>query len=310
MKSVAITGASAPLGIALIDELLVHDINIVAICRRGSQRISLIPKSEKIRIVECDLEGLKDLQLEENYSCDVFFHLAWASTAGNIARDNINAHIKNIEYTVDAVELAYRLKCKRFIGAGSQAEYGRVKEKMHEKMPTNPESAYGIAKLCAGQMSRLKCEQLKIEHIWTRILSVYGPYDSDKTIVMSVVKNLLNNKIPKCTRGEQIWDFIYSKDAAKALYLVGNLGKNGSVYCIGSGEEAHLKKFIEKIRDIINPKVQIGFGDIPYSEKQVMYLAVNNSKLKEDTGFKVEYSFEEGIREIVFDYLKRNTLEE
>ena len=56
---------------------------------------------------------------------------------------------------MDAVNLAHRLGCEFFIGAGSQAEYGRVEGKLNAQVPTNPENGYGMAKLCAGQMSRV-----------------------------------------------------------------------------------------------------------------------------------------------------------
>ena len=52
-----------------------------------------------------------------------------------------------------------KLGCYKFIGAGSQAEYGRVEGKLTALTLTFPENGYGIAKLCAGQMSRILCEQ-------------------------------------------------------------------------------------------------------------------------------------------------------
>lgn len=305
MKAV-ITGASSPLGRALIDELLTHDIEVLAICRQSSERMKFIPGNKNIEIIECSLNELSNLSLAGNY--DIFYHFAWASTAGNAARDVIEAHVDNIKYTLDAVELAKRLGCRRFIGSGSQAEYGRVNVKLDAKVPTNPESAYGMAKLCAGQMSRLKCEQLGMEHIWTRILSVYGPYDSEKTLVKSVVTNLMRGKHVSCTNGEQTWDLIYSKDAARALYLLGEKGISGKVYCIGSGIRRTVKEYIEDIKNMINPNVSIGFGDIEYSKKQVMYLLANIEELVEDTGFQVEYSFEEGIKEII-DFMINNEKE-
>lgn len=296
---VVITGASSPLGRALIDELLEHDVEVLAICRKNSERMKQIPENKRIKIVECSLNELMELYLEDTY--DVFYHFAWASTAGNAARDVIEAHVDNIKYTLDAVDLAKRLGCRRFIGAGSQAEYGRVNVRLNADVPTNPESAYGMAKLCAGQMSRLKCEQLGMEHIWTRILSVYGPYDSDKTLVMSVVKSLLSGNRVSCTKGEQVWDLIYSKDAAKALYLLGEKGISGKTYCIGSGIKRTIREYIEDIRNMINPEAEIGFGDMEYSPKQVMFLLADTEELVEATGFVLEYSLKEGVKEII-DY--------
>lgn len=299
---VVITGASSPLGRALIDELLEHGCEILAICRKNSERKNKIPNAKQINVVECDLCELANFQTDATY--DVFYHFAWVSTAGNEARDVVDAHVDNIKYTMDAVNLAYRLGCRRFVGAGSQAEFGRVNVSLNADVPTRPESAYGMAKLCAGQMSRLRCEQLGMEHIWTRILSVYGAYDSGKTLVMSVVKNLIKGNHVSCTTGEQIWDFLYSKDAAKALWLLGQYGMSGKTYVLGSGEGKSLREYIEIIRKVVNPIANIGYGEVPYSEKQVMYLCADIEELRKDTGFEARFSFEEGVRDMV-DVLSR-----
>ena len=75
---------------------------------------------------------------------------------------------KNVEYALDAVEAAKRFGCHTFIGAGSQAEYGRVEGLLKPDTPTFPEMGYGIAKLCAGHMTRKHAYQLGMNHIWVR----------------------------------------------------------------------------------------------------------------------------------------------
>jgi nucleoside-diphosphate-sugar epimerase len=170
-------------------------------------------------------------------------------------------------------------------------------------VPAFPENGYGMAKLCAGQMTRVECEKRGLRHIWTRILSVYGEYDGSATMVMSTIGKLLRGEKPSCTAGEQMWDYIYAKDAGRAFYLLGESGIAGKTYCIGSGSARPLRQYIEEIRNAVNPKAEIGFGDVPYSEKQVMYLCADISDLTADTGFLPEYTFEQGIRETV-DWVK------
>lgn len=298
MKKVMITGATGAIGIALISKLIEEEVLVTVVCHRNSKRKNRIPVSEKVSIVECNLDELKILEniLSDDY--DVFYHLAWEGTTGE-ARNNMDIQIKNVEYTMDAVEVAKSLGCKCFIGAGSQAEYGRYHGKLNAKVAAFPENGYGMAKLCAGQMSRIRCEQLGMSHIWTRILSVYGPNDGMNTMVNSLICQLLDGKKPACSKGEQIWDYLYAKDAAYALYLLGDKGKHGQVYCIGSGEARPLKDYITAIRDEINPNIEIDFGAIPYSINQVMYLWADISDLKEDTGFEPRYSFVEGIIETI-----------
>lgn len=298
MKKVIMTGPTGPIGMALIDKFIKEDVEVTAVCHRGSKRIKNLPVIDKVRIVECNLDELSSLLMLLDTDYDVFYHLGWACTFGG-SRNDIQSQINNIQYTVDAVELASRLGCKRFVGVGSQAEYGRSFFGLNSSTPTFPENGYGIAKLCAGQLSRIRCEQLGVEHIWTRVLSVYGPYDGENTMISSLLKGLLNGEEMHFTKGEQIWDYCYSTDAANALYLLGQKGKHGKIYCIGSGEGKPLYDYLKCARDLINPNASMGIGDVPYAEKQVMYLCADISELKQDVGFEPEYTFEEGIKETV-----------
>ena len=228
MKKAIVTGPTGAIGIALIQELLEQGVKVTAVCHRDSERISRIPESDMVQIEECNLDELYSLTEILDHDYDIFYHFAWACTVGE-SRNNVEAQVANLQYTIAAVEVAALLGCKKFIGAGSQAEYGRYEGKLNADVPAFPENGYGIAKLCAGQMSRIRCRQLGIQHIWTRVLSVYGPYDGENTMVISMIRRMLQGERPICTKGEQIWDYIYSRDAAKAFYLLGESGQDGKV---------------------------------------------------------------------------------
>lgn len=296
---VIITGPTGAIGVALIQECLEHQIEVLAICHRGSKRISYLPTSPYISILELDLNEYKSFQPDDDKTkYDVFYHLAWCGTVGN-ARNDMELQQRNIAYSLDAVCLAHRLGCHTFIGAGSQAECGRVSGKISAQTPAFPENGYGIAKLCAGQMTRIMCQQFNIKHIWTRILSVYGPYDGENSMIISTIKKILSGEIPQFTKGEQKWDYLYSKDAARAMYLLAEKGKKDKIYCIGSGKTKTLLEYIELLKNEIDPFAQLGIGAIPYVEGQVMYLCADIDELKKDTGFEVEMDFKNGIHETV-----------
>ena len=84
-----------------------------------------------------------------------------------------------------------------------------------------------------------------------------------------------------------------------AFRLVAEKGKNGAVYCFGTGKTRKLKDFIIAIRDEINPDLEIGIGEIDYYPNQVMHLEADISNLTNDTGFVPKYSFEDGIKETI-----------
>lgn len=288
-----ITGATGAVGMALISELIKRDIQVLVLCREASPRSARIPTNPLVRKVDCPLDRMSELDMgEEKY--DMFFHLAWEGTTG-AARNDMHLQTRNIKHTVDAVRLASRLGCRVFMGAGSQAEYGRVSGKLSSSTPAFPENGYGMAKLCAGQMSRVACRELGMRHVWVRILSVYGPYDGDNSLVMSTVRKLLDGEHCSFTAGEQVWDYMYSGDAARAMVELAEKGRDGGIYCLGSGKTRQLREYIEIMRDKTAPDAVLGLGDIPYAEGQVMYLCADTSELEADTGYVPDTEFEDGI---------------
>lgn len=295
MRSAIISGATGAIGTALTKELVNQNIEVLILCRRDSKRIQNIIESPHVKVKYCALDELADVTNDTGREYDVFYHFAWAGAAGP-GRNDMYMQNSNVKYALDAVAVAKKFGCKVFIGAGSQAEYGRVEGLLKPDTPTFPEMGYGYAKLCAGQMTREYAHQLGLKHIWTRILSVYGPNDGAQSMVMSTINKLLKGETPQFTKGEQLWDYLYSGDAAKAFYLLGDRGLDGKIYVIGSGQARPLSDYIKIIRNEVSPGAELGFGVISYAPKQVMHLQADISELRKDTGFVPEVRFEDGIK--------------
>lgn len=296
---IVITGATGAVGTALIAEGIRQNVEMLVICRKASKRQQQIPDHPLVKVLELNMEEYETYQPPEGeMPYDVFYHFAWGGTTGD-GRNDCEIQEKNIRYALDAAALAKRFGCSAFVGAGSQAEYGRVEGNLNSQTPAFPENGYGMAKLCAGQMTRLYCRQAGMRHVWTRILSIYGPGDGAGSMVMSAIHRLLAGETPAFTKGEQQWDYLYSGDAAKALLLLGEKGHDGGVYCLGSGKARPLADYIGMIRDAIDPRLSVALGAVPYAPGQVMYLCADIAKLKEDTGFAPEVSFEEGIKKTI-----------
>ena len=249
-------------------------------------------------MVPCDAAELAALPELIPEKADAFFHFAWTHTIGP-GRNDMPAQIENIRYTIAACRAAAQLGCQVFIGAGSQAEYGRVEGVLTAHTPCFPENGYGMAKLCAGQMSRVECQALGMAHIWTRILSVYGPHDGPATMISGTIRKLLHGEKPALTAGIQQWDYLYAGDAADAFYALAVNGQDGKVYPLGSGVARPLRDYIEALRNTIDPALPLGLGEIPYSPLQVMHLQADTSALQADTGWYAATTFEEGIRKTI-----------
>lgn len=290
IKSAVITGPTGAIGTALCRLLLRAGVEVYAVCRKDSFRIKNLPRG--IHIVYCDLSEISTLS-EKISPCDALFHFAWAGTAGD-KRNDAYLQMKNIEYTLDAIETAKALNCKVFIGAGSQAEFGRSDNTLTKDTPCNPETGYGITKLCAGNLGKLACKNSEMDFIWTRVLSVYGPCDGENSMVSMVIKTLLKGEKPALTECKQMWNYLYSDDAAEAFYLLAQKGVSGKTYIVANDESRPLKEYAEIIRDCINPDLQLGFGEFVPATSPIQ-LSADISELKAGTGFTAKTEFKDGI---------------
>lgn len=356
---VVITGPTGAIGMALIQQCIQQNIEVLAICHKKSSRISQIPQNPLVSVWELDLDEYASQVYEEKpfldlgapatesavpklsvvmeplreKKFDIFIHLAWSGTTG-AARNDTRLQVRNQKHALDAVRLAKALGCHTFIGAGSQAEYGRFEGKLTAQTPTFPENGYGIAKLAAGQLTRILCKQMEMKHIWLRILSVYGPHDGNGSMIMSTLCKLMKGERASFTKGEQMWDYLYSEDAARAILALAEKGVDGKVYPLGGGSARPLREYIEVIADTVQNyvgqngpikystvlgdgrKVQyditdikelLEIGAVPYADKQVMHLEADISELKNDTGFEPLTAFEEGMKKTLDFYLRQNS---
>lgn len=296
MKKIVVTGATSMLGVATIEECLKDDIEIVAIAHRNSKNFSRLPQSKNLHVVEYNLDELASYKPNFN-DAEIFYHFAWAATTHE-GRTNVDLQAANIQYTLDAVRLARKCGCHKFIFAGSQAEYGLSDKPLNRETPIKPCTAYGVSKFAAGKLAEMLCNSLGIAFVWTRIVSTYGINDGANTLISYIINCYKNNIQPVLTGCEQIWDYLHADDAARALKLLGQCPTNG-VYVIGNGTAHPLKYYVEKIYKLIKPNVPLIFGGKPYAENQIMFLQADISDLNRDTGFKPQISFEEGIKKIL-----------
>ena len=298
MKRAIITGATGAVGTALVKELITNNVETLVLCREGSRRNHQIPDHPLVTRKHCSLDQLASIENDTGKNYDVFYHFAWMGTTG-ASRNDLYLQNQNVQYALDAVGAAKRFGCDTFIGAGSQAEYGRVEGVLRPDTPAFPEMGYGIGKLCAGQMTREYAHQLGLKHIWVRILSIYGPNDGKQIMVMSTIAKLQVGETPQFTKGEQLWDYLYSGDAAGAFRLLGENGHDGKVYVLGSGSARPLAEYIKDIRDVVNPNAEIALGAIPYSPKQVMHLEADIHDINNDTGWLPSTQYKTGIKKII-----------
>lgn len=343
-KRIVITGATGMIGVSMTRQALMSGAEVYAVIRPASKNAGrldeLKDKYDGFHLVECELDSLEELpghiknsnnvkqrkkcqgnpetgkcegtdglnqetDVANKELCDIFYHLGWANTGKN---RNVSPEAQNInvEYTVNAVDAAAALGCKHFVGAGSQAEYGpKDIEKIGPETSCEPTEFYGVAKLAAKEAAAKEAAAKGIGFSWARIFSTYGPNDKLTTMISENIARMIRGEPTEYTAATQMWDYLYVDDMARAFLLVGTNGKDGKVYCLGSGEGRPLREYIEIMTKAVDPSIEPGIGKKPYPPGKVRNLCADISSLTMDTGFLPNVPFEEGIRYTIEDMKKR-----
>lgn len=295
---IIVTGATGFIGTALCEELLRHGHEVIAVIRPESKKRQKLCYSqmldERLQIIEMALDDLESLYPRIRHA-DLFYHLAWNGSAGN-AREDFDIQYSNIKYTADAVRTAVKCGCRKFIGAGSQAEYGVVCgiAKEEETIP-HPFMMYGAAKLAAYQMANVLASQSDILFVWPRIYSVYGVGENAGTLVSYVIDALLSEEVPQLSSCENLWNFMYITDCVKALRMLGECQSAEGIYHVASEDTRVLRSFVEEIRDIVLPDSKLEFGVRISNPQKTFILNPDISKLK-NLGFNNSIMWRDGIR--------------
>ena len=287
MKTVVVTGAAGFAGCNLTEELVRQDYFVYGVVRPGSPHNERLRQMERVTLIETDMLSLTTVAQRISKPCDAFFHLAWMGE-----RDNFLAQYKNIPCVLQAVEVAARLGCSRFICTGSQAEYGIQKDVTTEDTLPNPVNAYGAAKVAALYLSRQRAEQVGVDWVWGRIFSLYGPYESQGRMLPDLMRALAETGSFSMTAATQDWDYLYARDAAKALIALMEKGHAGEIYNIANGDVRPLKEFTEYVRKRYFPDASIRYGQ---DMRMGTALRPSVEKIYKDTGWRAATCFEDGM---------------
>lgn len=300
MYKVIVSGANSFIGMELVRQLGEKGYKIFCLVRANATRICELRSMKNVKIIYYSLDHMVEIYDDIGETCDVFVHLAWMGVHGRDRNDS-EIQSQNVKWTFETFETAKAMGCQTFILAGSQAEYGSYNGKIiNEGFPCHPSTQYGIQKLKAFEYLMDMSSKVGIRVIEPRFFSVFGPYDSPQTLVMTFVSKMLNNEECILVNGEQRWDYLYISDAAKAVIRLIENSKCYGSYNVASGDIRTLKEYAEDMKTVLNSKSVLSFGTgIPTRKSDLM---ADVSRLKK-IGWRPEISFEQGII-LTMKYLK------
>ena len=140
---------------------------------------------------------------------------------------------------------------------------------------------------------------MAVRWAWVRIFSLYGPRDNPEYIIPSLVEKLLRREKPSLTAGEQLWDYLYVRDAAEAIVDVGQNPNAEGVFNLGSGRAQTIRQTVEQLRDLIDPSLPLGLAEVPYRPDQVMHLQADISRLQAATGWTPRTALADGLAQTI-----------
>ena len=243
-------------------------------------------------------------------AADIWLHFAWAGV-GSAGRSDPGVQQYNLEMSLDAMSKAIEMGCRKFIFAGSQAEYGHAQDgscKL-EDGPVDPVSAYGQAKLMFSRYAAGMAEQNNaspeckrpLRYVHLRIFSVYGPGDHDHSLIPTLLGRIRAGEAMDLGPCSQQWNYLYIDDAAEAIALMCEKFTSGT-YNIGSRDIRPLREYVEEAARIAAGYSEeqdlsglLHFGARADNAEGPADLSPDVTKL-ELTGFQPRVSFAEGIR--------------
>jgi len=177
-----------------------------------------------------------------------------------------------------------------------------------------PSSPYSASKASSDHLVRSWLRTYGLPTVVTNCSNNYGPYHFPEKLIPLVILNALEGKLlPIYGKGDQIRDWLYVEDHARALYKVVTSGKVGETYNIGGHNE---KQNIEVVNTICNILDTLVPKDTPYAE-QITYVtdrpghdrryAIDASKMSNELNWQPEETFETGLRKTIEWYLTNQT---
>jgi nucleoside-diphosphate-sugar epimerase len=294
-----VSGASGHLGSYLTRLLIARGEEVSILVRPSSNLWRLDGVLDEVQVIRAPLEDIGSAAGELHRAApDTVFHLAWMGVTTD-TRNRPDALIDNVTGSLQLFRLMKQAGCGCWIGIGSQAEYGRQSARLSEELAPCPDTSYGVAKLCLGQMLASLCSQSGLRFAWLRLLATYGPKDDSRHLIPTVIEKLLRREKPSLTAGEQRWDYLYVEDAASAVYRTAVTPGVEGVYNLGSGHSETVRGIVEGLRDMIDPGLPLGFGDVPYSPGSPMSLEGSITKFRKATGWYPETDLQSGLRKTV-----------
>ncbi|WP_436514875.1 dTDP-glucose 4,6-dehydratase [Ekhidna sp. To15] len=311
----------------------------------GSHVVRRFIRSGKYQIINLDkltyagnLENLRDLENDPNYTfakgdiCDYKFlkalfiehdlkgviHLAAESHVDRSISNPMEFIQTNVVGTVNLLNAAKEAwegkKERRFYHISTDEVYGSLGDEgfFVETTPYDPKSPYSASKASSDHFVRAYGNTYGLPFVISNCSNNYGPNHFPEKLIPLMIHNIRNGKpLPVYGKGENIRDWLYVEDHARAIELIFEKGKNGETYNIGGFNEWKNIDLVNLLCDVMDQKLGNAQGTsrelITFVKDRAghdLRYAIDATKLNEELGWEPSLQFREGLEKTVDWYFK------
>ena len=278
------------------------------------------PNYQFVKMDICDFEQIYALMQE--YEIDGVIHLAAESHVDRSIKDPFTFARTNVMGTLSLLQAAKlyweslpeKYAGKRFYHISTDEVYGALdfdNELFTEDTKYNPHSPYSASKASSDHFVRAYHDTYGLPTIVTNCSNNYGPYQFPEKLIPLFINNIRQRKpLPVYGKGENVRDWLYVEDHARAIDLIFHEGKTAETYNIGGFNEW---KNIDLIKVMIKTVDRILGNPEGHSLDLITYVtdrlghdaryAIDSTKLQQELGWEPSLQFEEGIEKTVRWYL-------
>ena len=328
MKKVIVTGGAGFIGSALIRHLvgnqLAEVVNLDKLTYAGNlESLQSVEKSPLYHFEQadiCDPAAVK--RLFDDFQPDTIMHLAAESHVDRSIDDPLCFVKTNVLGTANLLQCALeywrplpdeRKAAFRFQHISTDEVYGSLGATgfFKETTPYDPKSPYSASKASSDHLVRAWGHTFNLPVLISNCSNNYGPFHFPEKLIPLVILNALDGKqLPIYGKGENVRDWLYVEDHAKALWLINEKGVPGETYNIGGHNERTNLEVVNTICDILDelrPKAQGKYSDqivfVTDRPGHDLRYAIDSDKLQKNLGWRPEENFDTGIRKTVQWYL-------